>query len=63
MILWMHELIIWKSKIRSTSARWEHQMILLCGEKQNHECMGTCSCTVLNEQRERYRMIIPSCES
>ena len=40
MILWMHELIISKNKIRFTSDIWEHQMIILCGEKQNFECMG-----------------------
>lgn len=63
MILWMCELVIWKTKIRSTSDIWEHQMIILCGEKQNFECMGTCFSMSLNEQREGYRMMIPSYES
>ena len=35
----------------------------LCGEKQNFERMGSCFSMSLNEQREGYRMMIPSYES
>lgn len=48
----MCELVIWKTKIRSTSDIWEHQMIILCGEKQNFECMGTCFSMSLNDKKD-----------